>query len=218
MGLYESILSRGRTGARQFGNWSQVGPDIRLRIDSLQKKTYAVFQCECGSNHLLLVGHIDSGRTSSCRKCMGERSAKHRLVGTKVYRAWSHMKDRCQNPLNPEYRNYGGRGISVCDEWKHDFEKFLSHIGNPPSPAHQLDRIDNDAGYCPGNVRWASPSENSRNTRKTLVLEYAGRRWSYSELSESCGISKGALKSRIKRGWSVQDAVTTSVRGAVENA
>jgi hypothetical protein len=80
------------------------------------------------------------------------------------------MKDRCCNPNNKYWNRYGGRGIKVCDEWINDFARFLSEVGEKPAPEYSIDRIDNDGGYEPGNVRWASPSEQGRNrTRRARI-------------------------------------------------
>lgn len=86
----------------------------------------------------------------------------------KVYRAWCNIKQRCHNRQCPAFLNYGGRGIEMHREWRHSFEAFASAIGAPPSPSHSIERIDNDRGYEPGNVTWATRAEQSRNRRNTL--------------------------------------------------
>lgn len=93
----------------------------------------------------------------------------HGMKKTKVYRTWCHMKDRCHNENNKSYVYYGARGIFVCDEWRKSFLSFFNHIGEPPSPKHQIDRIDNSKGYEPNNVRWVLPSTNNQNRRSTKV-------------------------------------------------
>ena len=85
------------------------------------------------------------------------------------------MKQRCYNPNVPTYHHYGGRGITVCDEWKDDFEMFVFHMGEKPSPKHTLDRVDNDHIYCPENCRWATQSEQVNNSR--AVSNAKGYRW-----------------------------------------
>jgi len=98
----------------------------------------------------------DPGRTTNF---------KHGLIHTPEYRAWISMKDRCLNPKSSNYANWGGRGIGVCPEWAEDFVAFYNHVGSKPSPRHSLDRIDGSLGYEPGNVRWATKSEQSANRR-----------------------------------------------------
>lgn len=81
------------------------------------------------------------------------------------YSSWQGMLARCHNPKSPRYSDYGGRGIAVCDEWRESFAAFFEHVGPKPTPAHSVDRIDNESGYLPGNVRWASPTEQAGNRR-----------------------------------------------------
>lgn len=93
----------------------------------------------------------------------------HGMKKTKVYRTWCHMKGRCHNENDKAYVYYGARGILVCDEWRKSFLSFFNHIGDPPSPKHQIDRIDNSKGYEPNNVRWVLSSTNNQNRRSTKV-------------------------------------------------
>lgn len=87
------------------------------------------------------------------------------LERTPERRAWLDARRRCHDPRAAAYANYGGRGIRMCEEWRFSFEAFLAHVGRRPGPGHSLDRIDNDRGYEPGNCRWATPTEQGRNTR-----------------------------------------------------
>lgn len=93
------------------------------------------------------------------------RGIVHGLVYTPEYDVWQGMKARCGNPTHIGYSRYGGRGITVCDEWLHDFERFYTDMGPRPTDKHQLDRTDNDKGYSPDNCRWVSPGENALNKR-----------------------------------------------------
>ena len=88
------------------------------------------------------------------------------------YKVWAAMKQRCQNPRDPRYHRYGGRGITVCPEWCDSFDAFLTHIGPRPSKGYQLDRIDNDGCYEPGNVRWATPQQQALNRSTSLHSSY----------------------------------------------
>lgn len=89
------------------------------------------------------------------------------MTGTPEYRAWANMRDRCGNPCNPEYKNYGMRGVTVCEEWIGSFESFLGHIGMRPSADHSIDRIDVNGNYEPGNVRWATIDIQNNNKRRS---------------------------------------------------
>lgn len=97
----------------------------------------------------------------------------HGMVGTRTYKAWFSAKQRCRNPRNQAYPQYGGAGIKFHDGWD-DFSVFLADLGEAPSDKHQIDRIDPSAGYVPGNVRWASPSQNAANTRSKNKTGFRG--------------------------------------------
>lgn len=96
-------------------------------------------------------------------------NARHGLVNTPEYYAWRSMRGRCTRPTHPAFKNYGGRGVTICKEWQADFVAFITHIGMKPRPDYSLDRIDNGKGYEPGNVRWASSITQNRN-RRPFVL------------------------------------------------
>jgi hypothetical protein len=128
--------------------------------------------CDCGATDVLVNGNmLQRGKKKSCGCASGAmvRAAKrtHGQSGAKktsVYRRWLNIKQRCGNPNNPAWPNYGGRGIKICDRWRDSFEAFYADVGDPPN-ALTLDRIDNDGDYEPGNVRWATWSEQQKNAR-----------------------------------------------------
>jgi hypothetical protein len=137
------------------------------------------------------------------------------------------MVDRCRNPSNQVFRYYGGRGIRVCIRWATSFTDFLADMGEPPAPRLDLDRIDNERGYCCGhpdcpecflsgqarNCRWATHKENMRHTRRTRFLEHNGERLPLIEWTERLGVSPTLILDRIdKFGWTVADALTRPVR------
>jgi hypothetical protein len=98
----------------------------------------------------------------------------HGMTGTPIYHVWNGMRARCNNPNNSAYRNYGGRGITICSEWNDSLLSFLKDMGNRPSDEHELDRIDNDGPYCRENCRWVLPAENARNKRDNRLFDVDG--------------------------------------------
>lgn len=123
------------------------------------------------------------------------------------YAAWVQMRSRCLSPKDRHYKNYGGRRIGICERWN-DFRNFLKDVGYKPSPNHSLDRIDNNAGYCPENCRWATPVQQMRNRRVTKlsdqrVAEIKTAIGSQRSIGERFGISQ-SMVSRVKSGecWS----------------
>jgi len=135
-------------------------------------------RCVCGVEKMVVKSALVTGATKSCGcwrvdvgRILGKRGVVHgesstsRGGATVEYRAWRGMIDRCHNPANKYYRNYGGRGITVCMRWRKSFPNFLSDVGRRPSAKHSLDRIKNHLGYRPGNVKWSTQAEQVRNSR-----------------------------------------------------
>lgn len=119
--------------------------------------------CDCGSQKTASGGHLRSGHTTSCGCLKGLR--RHGLCRASEYKVWQGMKDRCSNPNRKGYKYYGGRGIRVCDRWM-DFGNFIADMGSRPPERFSIERLDNDKGYEPGNCKWATREEQSKNLQK----------------------------------------------------
>jgi hypothetical protein len=124
----------------------------------------------------------------------------------KLHSVWRQMIQRCHMPTARNYRWYGARGISVCDRWRGSFDAFLSDMGERP-PGATLDRIDTSSGYSPGNCRWASWVDQANNRTSNKLLAYNGRSHTLAEWARIVGFSHGAIKLRLKRGWTVGQAL-----------
>jgi hypothetical protein len=124
--------------------------------------------CDCGTEQTTEAHLLLRGTTRSCgclhRQMMRETRTTHGDYNSPEYRTWYAMLQRCNNPNRHNYKNYGGRGISVCERWS-DYATFLMDMGRKPSPKHSIERIDNDAGYLPSNCKWATPKEQKANQR-----------------------------------------------------
>jgi hypothetical protein len=123
----------------------------------------------------------------------------HGMHGTTEYKIWDLMLYRCRNPRNRAWKNYGGRGIAVCERW-HKFENFYADMGPRPSLDHSLDRIDNDGNYEPSNCRWATELMQKNNRRDNVVISHDGRSMSVAQWARALGIADATLRERYKRG------------------
>lgn len=132
---------------------------------------------------------------------------------TKEYRAWIEMRRRCTDPKRSNYHLYGGRGITVCDQWFHSFHAFLADVGYAPSTQHSLDRIDPDGNYEPSNVRWASLNEQNNNRRYHQKAGVDGVTHTAAEWARKTGINPATLRYRLRNGMNEVTAVTTPSRG-----
>ncbi len=142
-----------------------------------------------------------------------EKRKAHGLTKTGEYASWYGMHSRCSNPKTDRYKDYGGRGVRVCERWK-DFLTFLADMGPKPSPEHTLDRFpDNDGNYEPGNCRWATPAEQGRNRRDNCYLTCQGRTMTMTDWAAELGITPATLWCRLHMlGWSIERALTTPAR------
>lgn len=172
--------------------------------------------CSCGNQITICGSDIRSGHTKSCGCIRKERNngTKHNRCYTPEYLAWRNMKSRCYNPKGTSYKDYGGRGIEVCNSWLKSFDVFFSDMGTKPSKAHSLDRIDNEGNYCKANCRWASTEQQSNNKRTTKVYTVVGvGEGTITQLSNLIGINPTTVTCRMGKGYSLKKALTTKIRG-----
>lgn len=159
------------------------------------------------------------GSTQHCDTSRTEHPAgqKIRPSQTPEAYAWRSMLYRCSNPKAPQYKDYGGRGITVCERWRESFRAFLDDMGTRPTKSHTLDRKDNNGNYEPGNCRWATRKEqnnNRRQRRNARLLTVRGETLPLCEWARRVGCSAGLIHGRIADGWTVERAVTQPVHVA----
>lgn len=174
-------------------------------------------RCECGKIIECVTYLLTKNKVKSCG-CLKssrllERNTKHNLRYSKIYNVWRCMKSRCYNPNIEAYKNYGGRGIKVCDEWKNDFLSFYNwSMNNGYSENLTIDRINNSKNYEPSNCRWVDRKTQNNNTRHNHLISYKDKTLTISEWAKEIGLTYCCLKSRLYKGWSIEKALETPIR------
>jgi hypothetical protein len=176
-----------------------------------------ICQCDCGNIKTISGNKLRSGNTRSCgcfrEEHRGDNNRTHGMANNRLYTIWLNMRSRCYNPKNISYRNYGGRGISVCNEWRGSFEKFMDwSFYHGYNEALTIDRIDFNGNYSPQNCKWATKIEQANNKRNNHVINIDGEEKTISEWARIYGINCDTIERRINAyGWDEQIAVKTPV-------
>lgn len=161
--------------------------------------------CSCGALVVVVGKRLWSGDAKSCGCIHAEGlNRRHGYSHTPLHDCWIGMRKRCRNPKSNSYKNYGARGIRVCERWER-FENFLQDMGPSFREGLALDRINNDGNYEPGNCRWATLSQNARNKRNTKIITIHGVRKPLASFAEEHGINRYTLLSRVTNEWSESD-------------
>jgi len=157
--------------------------------------------CTCGKEGIIRGETLRNGSSRSCgclqKELMRAKRLTHGLTGTPTRGVWDHMKTRCYNKNSKDYKNYGGRGITVCERWL-VFENFLEDMGQKPKYL-TIERKDNNKGYSPDNCKWATMKEQQRNRRNNLIIKYQGKSQCLSAWAEELGLHRGILRRRLKQ-------------------
>lgn len=173
-------------------------------------------ECDCGNTTIVGGCSLKSGNTKSCG-CLRVDTVKatHTTHGgskTRLFRCWNNAKTRCYCPSSKDYKEYGARGIRMCDEWLQDFGTFQNWaLGNGYSDSLTLDRINPDGNYCPENCRWVD-IETQANNKRMCFLTYNGETHTRKEWAEITGISRNNIANRLHKGWTVERTLTEPVR------
>lgn len=179
-------------------------------------------RCSCGKIKEVWKQGLRSGESKSCgckrtplnvekAKKLGALNKTHGKTGSPEYRAWQAAKNRCYNSRLKNWKDYGGRGIVVCDQWLESFENFLQDMGRRPTNKHSLERKDFNGPYSPDNCIWATKKDQANNTRRNVYINYEDRLYTIAELCEKFNISDRVVYWRISSGWEPLKALTTPV-------
>ena len=163
-------------------------------------------QCDCGNISKVISSQLRNGHTKSCGCLHKDKITTHDKWQIPEYNVWASIKNRCLNKKDIAYRNWGGRGITVCYRWL-KFENFFEDMGKRPKGL-QIDRINNDGNYCKENCKWSTIKQQARNRRTNRIITYKGEKKCLAEWAEEFGIKYTNLQKRLKNGWSIERAFT----------
>lgn len=193
---------------KQFGRLTVLKWD-HYRYQGINKRHYWLCQCECGNTKVVSAEHLYRGSTRSCG-CIRAKKCEYRTQLSGVLRM---IKQRCNDPTSKHYKNYGARGISVCDEWSgkggiSNFVEWAMQSGY--SPGLTIDRIDNDKGYSPDNCRWATMKEQSNNKGNNIRITINGETKTLTQWCEHYNVPYDNVRNRyVALGWDIEDALFT---------
>lgn len=188
--------------------YGRLTPLYRVEPDKYGRSVW-MCKCECGNKKKISANALRMGNTRSCgclekenRGLFGTRSKRtHRMKGTRLYRIWQGTKNRALNRNDEHWPDYGGRGITICDEWKTSFEAFRDwSIANGYRDDLTIDRINVNGEYCPENCRWVTPADQQRNKRNNRYYEYKGESKLLQGWADEFGVTRSMLWSKIRRG------------------
>lgn len=203
-GELKGRIAKDHTGKR-FGRWTVIE-----RVQNAGSRTAWLCKCDCGTESRVATCHLVSGKSLSCGCYRDEttknRATVHGYTDSSEYKTWCFIKSRVNNPRNPSYNDYGGRGIRICDSWN-DFKAFYEDMGAKPSSLHSIGRIDNDGDYCPENCRWETPKQQANNTRRNKYIEIDGVKKTLTEICEERGLVYGTVKWRLRMGQPIEKAL-----------
>lgn len=171
--------------------------------------------CDCGAHTVVASGGLRSGEIVSCgcyiREVTSKRSKTHGETGTRLYKIWVLMKNRCYNHNASNYKDYGGRGITVCDEWRNSYSAFSAWAKqNGYADNLSIDRIDNNKGYSPENCRWVTAFVQGNNKRSNAIFTIDGEAKTVTQWARKYGINPITVFSRLYKGMDIVEALTKS--------
>lgn len=213
MGFYRGIRINDTEANKYFADWTVLGPLFGVRFNG-RLEWLCVCQCKCGTIDVLYFNNLRRGMSTACKSCRNGKVSisrtRHGRSRTRVHNIWCGILTRCTNPNVACWKNYGGRGIRICDRWL-VFENFYEDMGEPPA-GYEIDRIDPNGNYEPSNCRWVTIKQQARNKRSVEKVLYRGQLMTTADISELTGVKTDLIRNRIRKGWSIEAAAETPSR------
>lgn len=211
-GCLSSDVAKAHLEGKRFGNLTVIKETGRNEYGDV----LWLCKCDCGNNHIVKSVNLIHGYVKSCgcmrNQMISDANKTHGKTDTRVYNSWHCMKNRCYNANDEHFKDYGARGITVCEEWINDFQAFYNWaMSHGYKEGLTIDRIDVNKGYSPENCRWATAKEQQHNRRNTIYLTYNGETKSTPEWAEIVGIDPHVLRYRINAKWSTKRALEEPV-------
>jgi len=194
---------------KRFGRLQVISPVGKDKYNNYKW----LCNCDCGKEKIVKGNCLCSGMTRSCGCLRAENTTKtkttHGLSKTRLYAIWGSIVQRCTNNNDPNYRNYGGRGITICKEWRENFESFYDwSLLHGYKSDLSIDRINNNGDYQPDNCRWANQIIQNNNTRRNRRFLYDGKSYTIAELDRLLSGGTGFLSQRLYKGWTLEEAIS----------
>lgn len=178
----------------RFGRWVVVG------IEGWGGSSRWLLRCDCGTEKVMRIINVLKGVSTSCGCYNAELRTRHGMSRSRPYKIWAQMRNRCGNPSNDNFPNYGGRGIAVCERWE-VFENFWADMREGYAPKLTLERRDVNGNYEPSNCCWIPRPDQLQNQRRTIWVETPGGRMTLSQAARAFGIKRDTLRRRVRDGW-----------------
>ena len=201
----------------RFGRLTVLCPGAPVpRKDGRGNRATWVCLCDCGTEKTVRTDRLKDGKIQSCGCLRAERSNNFRKThgesGTKLYGVWEQMRNRCYKPNATHFNHYGGRGISVCDEWKDSYIAFRDWaVSNGYQEGLTIERLDNDGNYCPENCAWVTSAAQANNRRSNRRYTYNGETHNLTEWAHIVGVSPKTMFGRIYSGMDFEKAITFNI-------
>lgn len=207
-GFYLSVrVHRGYWALRKLDLTGQRFGMLLVVAEAAKAGKHSKWLCRCDCGRAVeMYGDNLKRRQRGCG-CLKLKHG-HSYIGkvSRTYEVWHAIKQRCHNPSSANYKNYGSRGIRMCEAWRKSFEQFLADMGEAPI-GQSIERVDNNGNYSPDNCKWATIREQANNRRTNRIVTYQGVAYTVSQLADDLGIQRGTLLARLNNGWSVERAV-----------